>query len=175
MYDVHDDVIKWKHFPRYCPFVRGIHRWPVNSPHKAQWRGALMFSLICALNKRLSKQSWGWWFETPSRSSWRHCNVQKSSFPPVVWCSPNLMQHIIRTFGWLGPRFNIKMVFGIPYWYDQMMVFWHERPLDVFFARSKQGSAEIKLTFDFGIEKNIGIHDLSQIKLPFKCVSCSFS
>ena len=27
------------------------------------------------LNKRLSKQSWGWWFETPSRSFWRHCNV----------------------------------------------------------------------------------------------------
>ena len=44
----HDDVIKWKHFPRYWPFVRGIHRSPVNSPHKDQWRGALMFSLICA-------------------------------------------------------------------------------------------------------------------------------
>ena len=27
------------------------------------------------LNKRLSKQSWGWWFETPSRSLWRHCNI----------------------------------------------------------------------------------------------------
>ena len=39
----HDDVIKWKHFPRYWPFVRGIHR----SPHKGQGRGALMFSLIC--------------------------------------------------------------------------------------------------------------------------------
>ena len=26
------------------------------------------------LNKRLSKQSWGWWFETSSRSLWRHCN-----------------------------------------------------------------------------------------------------
>ena len=37
----HDDVIKWKHFPRYRPFVRGIH------PHKGQWRGALMFSFIC--------------------------------------------------------------------------------------------------------------------------------
>ena len=42
----HDDVIKWKHFPRYWPFVRGILRSPVNSPHKGQWRGALMFSLI---------------------------------------------------------------------------------------------------------------------------------
>ena len=35
-------------FLRNWPFVRGIHRSPVNSPHKGQWRGALMFSLICA-------------------------------------------------------------------------------------------------------------------------------
>ena len=53
----HDDVIKWKHFPRYWPFVRGIHRSTVNSPHKGQWRGALRFSLICTwingwVNKR---------------------------------------------------------------------------------------------------------------------------
>ena len=46
--NVYDDVIKWKHFPRYWPLVRGIHRSPMNSPHKGQWRGALMFSLICA-------------------------------------------------------------------------------------------------------------------------------
>ena len=45
---MHDDVIKWKHFPRYWSFVQGIHRSPVNIPHKGQWRGALMFSLICA-------------------------------------------------------------------------------------------------------------------------------
>ena len=43
----HDDIIKWKLFPRYWPFVQGIHRSTVNSPHKGQWRGALMFSLIC--------------------------------------------------------------------------------------------------------------------------------
>ena len=42
----------WRHqmetFPRYRPFVWGIHRSPVYSLHKGQWRGALMFSLICA-------------------------------------------------------------------------------------------------------------------------------
>ena len=73
----------WRHqmetFPRYWSFVRGIHRSPVNSPHKGQWRGTLMFSLICALNKRLSKQPWGWWFETTSLSLWRHCN-EKSRY-----------------------------------------------------------------------------------------------
>ena len=45
---LHDHVIKWKHFQRYWPFLRGIHRSPVNSPHKGQCRGALMFSLDCA-------------------------------------------------------------------------------------------------------------------------------
>ena len=45
---IHDDVIKWKHFPRYWPLVRGIHRLTVNSPHKGQWRGALMLIMICA-------------------------------------------------------------------------------------------------------------------------------
>ena len=44
-------TIRWRHqmetFPRYWPFVWGIHRSPVNSPHKGQWRGAFMFSLNC--------------------------------------------------------------------------------------------------------------------------------
>ena len=48
LYTYHDDVIKWKHFPRYRPFVRGIYRSPVNSPHKGQWRGASFLSLMCA-------------------------------------------------------------------------------------------------------------------------------
>ena len=45
---IHDDIIKWKYFPCYWPFVQGIHRPPVNSLYKGQWRGAVMFSLICA-------------------------------------------------------------------------------------------------------------------------------
>ena len=46
IFDGHDDLIKWKHFPSYWPFVQWINRWPVNSPRKGQWRGAFMFSLI---------------------------------------------------------------------------------------------------------------------------------
>ena len=42
----------WRHqmetFSAQWPFVRGFHRSAVNSPHKGQWRGALMFSLIWA-------------------------------------------------------------------------------------------------------------------------------
>ena len=48
----YDDVIKWNHFPRYWPFMRGIHWSPVKSPHKGQRRGALMFFFICAWIER---------------------------------------------------------------------------------------------------------------------------
>ena len=40
-------VSVWPVWLGYWPFVWGIHRSPVNSPHKGQWRGTLMFSLIC--------------------------------------------------------------------------------------------------------------------------------
>ena len=54
---VHDDAIKWKHFLHDWPFVRGIHRSPVDSPHKGQWRGALMVYLICTwTNGRANKR-----------------------------------------------------------------------------------------------------------------------
>ena len=47
-FPLHDNVIKWKHFPRYWPLVRGSH-WPsVNSLYKGQWREAFMLSFICA-------------------------------------------------------------------------------------------------------------------------------
>ena len=36
--------------------------------------GSLCEEFPSRLNKRLSKQSWGWWFKAPSRSLWRHCN-----------------------------------------------------------------------------------------------------
>ena len=62
---IHDDVIKWNHFLRHWPSVRGIHRSPVNSPHKGHRRGALQFSLISAwINGRVNMQgqnNWGNW------------------------------------------------------------------------------------------------------------------
>ena len=49
---LHDDVIKWKHYPRYWPFVRGIHRWPVDCPHKASDAELWCFFFYLRLNKR---------------------------------------------------------------------------------------------------------------------------
>ena len=75
----HDDIIKWKHFPRYWPFVRGIHR----SPTPVTRSFDVFFDL--RLNKRLSKQSWGWWCGTPWCSLWRHCNIMAVSL--ILWMS----------------------------------------------------------------------------------------
>ena len=72
--DCHDDVIKRNHFPRCWPFVRGIHRSPVNSRTKA-CDAELWCFLWSAPEKRLSKHSWGLWFETFSRPLRRHSNV----------------------------------------------------------------------------------------------------
>ena len=49
-------------------------------PSYRQWRD-VFFDL--RLNKRLSKQSRRWWFETPSRSLWRHCNLVPNSDPMI--------------------------------------------------------------------------------------------
>ena len=37
------------------------------------------------LNERLSKQPWGWWFETPSWSLWRQCNAQPMKRLNGMW------------------------------------------------------------------------------------------
>ena len=95
--ETHNDVIKWKHFPRNWPFVRGIHRSPVNSPHKGQWRGALMLCFSC-LNKRLSEQPPGWWFETPLWSWWRQCNA--------TGCRPHDLSRPSFVLNTLRPRQN---------------------------------------------------------------------
>ena len=61
------DVIKWNNFPRNWPFLRGI----LPSQRPVTRTFDVFFDL--RLNKRLSKQSWGWRYETPLRPLWRHC------------------------------------------------------------------------------------------------------
>ena len=51
--------------------VRRVHQSSLNSPHKGQWHGALMFSVICArMNGWVNNREAG----TPLRSLWCHCN-----------------------------------------------------------------------------------------------------
>ena len=71
----HDKVIKWKHFPCYWAFVRGIHRSPVDFAHKGQWHRALIFFLIGASTNSwvTNKQLRCWSFEIPLHSLLCHC------------------------------------------------------------------------------------------------------
>ena len=56
---IHDDVIEWKHFPRYWPFVRGIHRSPVNSPVPVKFP-----------TQRPVTRSFGVFFDLPLNNGW---------------------------------------------------------------------------------------------------------
>ena len=86
MASIHDDIIKWKHFPLYWSFVQGIHQSPVNSPHKGQWRGALMFSFICAgIN--------GWVNNGEAGDLGRH----RAHFDVIIMFTVNILQSIMMT------------------------------------------------------------------------------
>ena len=71
---IHDDVIKWKHFPCYCAICAGNSPVPGEFPTQRPVRRSFDVFFDLRLNKRLSKQSWGRWFETLSRPLWRHRN-----------------------------------------------------------------------------------------------------
>ena len=78
-------VVYWRHqmetFSALLPFVRGIHRWPANFPHKGHWPGALMFSFICVwINGWVSNREAGDWR--------RHC----AHYDVIVmdWCQSQL-------------------------------------------------------------------------------------
>ena len=108
----HYDVIKWKHFLHYWPFVRGIHWSPVDSPHKGQWCKALMFSLIWARTNGWAKILRRPWFEMPSLSLWRHSNG----------CS------IKRSLSSTGKDFNFLPHLEVVLWYKMQMYFYFIPP-----------------------------------------------
>ena len=97
----YNDVIKWKHFPCYWSFVRGIHRSPVNSPHKSQWRGALIFSFICAwTNVSANNQDAG---DLKSHSNVLQCSVRQGVVSEYITM---LFTHNMKT-SWHGNTFRI--------------------------------------------------------------------
>ena len=74
---VHDDVMTWwryqmETFSALLAICAGNS--PVTGEFPAQRPATWTFDVFFDLrpNKRLSKQSWGWWFEMPSRPLWRH-------------------------------------------------------------------------------------------------------
>ena len=69
------DVIKWKLFRVTGPLC-GEFTGPAEFPAQRPVTRSFDAFFDLRLNKRFSKQPWGWWFETPSWSLWRHCNVK---------------------------------------------------------------------------------------------------
>ena len=77
----HDDVIKWKYFPHYWPFARGIHWPPVDSPQKGHWRGVLMFSLMRAWTNAWTNS----WDVDDLKRHVSHCDVAAMISGFVDW------------------------------------------------------------------------------------------
>ena len=65
---IYDDVIKWRHLPRNWPFFAGNSLVTGEFPSQRPVTRSFDVLFDPHLNKRLSEQSRGWWFETPSRS-----------------------------------------------------------------------------------------------------------
>ena len=84
----HDDVIKWKHFPRCFCHLPVTGKFPSKRPVMQGFDA--FFDLH--MNKWLSKQPWGWWFETPSCPLWRHCN-DVSEWRNDMTCKYMIMFH----------------------------------------------------------------------------------
>ena len=78
----HDDAIKWKHFPRHWQFVRGIHWSPVNSPHRKQWRRALMFDGFSVVESR-SERRGGIWLASPALTVQSHTRSRSVATGPL--------------------------------------------------------------------------------------------
>ena len=73
---------------------------PVHGEFPAQRPVTRSFDVVfdLRLNKRLSQQSWGWWFETLSRPLWRHCFVMAWHCPSGSPSSPLTMRTLTQFF-----------------------------------------------------------------------------
>ena len=102
----HDDVIKWTHFPRYWPFVRGIHWSPANSRHKGQWRVALMFAFICVwINGGVNNREAG---------DLRH---YRAHYDVSVMATVSPIQHVRDFADYLSIICGITFLFVITIWF----------------------------------------------------------
>ena len=100
---LHDDVIKWKQSPRYWPFVRGIHKSPVDSLNKGRWLGALVFYLICTWTN-------GWANNRDSDDLKRHRTHYDVRAMPLYFDTSVLIPHIYSPCeSWVVIEINLDM------------------------------------------------------------------
>ena len=100
------------------------------------------------LNKRLRKQSWGWWFETLSRPWWRHCHAGIKGPNESHWHMCIVLYQLI---GWHDFVYNIVVMCTIEYHDSQCRTFW-----------SNHGRFRLHNFYPLSISL---FHNLSQIRL----------
>ena len=99
LYHLHGDIIKLKHFPRYWPFVAGKSSGTGELPLQRPVRRSFDVFFDLRLNRRLSKHSRRWWFETPSRLSRRHYSRTERCF-----ATEKLLIACKKAFSWTAFR-----------------------------------------------------------------------
>ena len=105
----------WRHqmetFPALLAICAGNSPVPGEFPTQRPVTQSFDVFFDLGLNKRLNKQSWGWWFETPSCSLWRHRNgadrtISNENYCLSVQVIHDLMWHkVITSNKW---RFHIN-------------------------------------------------------------------
>ena len=129
-------VTWWRHqmeaFSAWLTPCAGNSPAPVNSPHKGPVTRSFDVFFNLRLNKRLSKQPWGWWFQTPSWSLWRHCNetsMRTLCNKASIICNHNHLKLQLwgaRTPWWLQIHWY-QISDNSPCWYDcDINVLYHE-------------------------------------------------
>ena len=123
------------------------------------------------LNKRLSKQSWGWWFETPSRPLWSHCN-----WASLGWYERTTRhyhareQHLGRNYRYLKYTCsNYYMVAKVTTYFSGKCYMSSTRQIEIMIAFEYIGEI-VWCGKNHKPNKNGCVH-LSEMWIPFMCVS----
>ena len=83
------------------------------------------------LNKPLSKQTRGWWFETLSRPLWRHCNARKLY---QILAGVAKLKIIILSVHWSQCKFSLEICLIVYMWWIVHSID-HSRTVDSYFGR----------------------------------------
>ena len=110
----HDDVIKMETFSALVALCAGNPPVPGEFPAQRPVTRSFGAFFHLRLNKRLNKQSWGWWFEAPSRPLWCHCNMKGGVRAQMACSDKEKNYNIILSFGY-GDMTNDGYHFHSPF------------------------------------------------------------
>ena len=124
----HDDCLQMGTFSAWLAFWVGIHRSPVNSQHKGQWRGALMFSLICACHRAWTND----WVSNRETGNLIHHRAHYDVI--VIYCFASYIVHDWDNHIWLTAIRTVIWLNGVLLSINVIKYFWyfHARKIKLF-------------------------------------------